>query len=439
MHASQVSSGFRDIVITTGSQVAILGLGLATQSSLAWWLGTGGRGSYAACLVFITVLNVLFVVGFDVAVEVFVASRRFTVSEGITYTFLCSAISGAIAVAAGLAALHWPFALLDKASPRQFLLALAGMPIGLVATILSRFPTALGKFALSGFVQTGQLALQLALTLVLVLGLGTGVEGAIIAGVISNLVVTAAVPLLLRREEDWRWVRPSMERLREAWFFGMRYYIGKVSNLATLEFGTIVVAMFVGKEEIGLFAVAAAVTTRAEFIPNVIATVILPRVAVSESGRPDLVAQCARLSAATCAVFLGLLVLFTDVLVRILFSPAFAPAVPLIRIIALGTLVRCAAKVVVPYLISRNRPGLASTATFSGMVVNITIMLALLGRIGLPAAAVAVTMSHLVSSAMLLVAFQWVSGMSFGQFWAFSRQDWEPVVRAFRRTPAPGL
>jgi O-antigen/teichoic acid export membrane protein len=439
MQTSRVSSGLRDVAITFGSQIASLALGLATQSALAWWLGTSGRGSYAACVVFITVLNVLFVVGFDVAIEVFVASRRFTVSEGVTYTFLCGALSSLIAVAAGLVALQWPFALLDKATPRQFLMALAWMPIGMVASILSRFPAALGKFALAGFVQVGQIALQLGLTLALVLGMGAGVEGAIAAGVISSVTVMAVVPLLLRREDDWRWVRPSLARLRETWSFGLRYYVGKVSNLATIEFGTVVVAMFVGKEEIGLFAVAAAVTARAEFIPNVIGTVILPRVAASEEGRPELVAQCARLTAATCAVFLGILVLFTEIFVRVLFSPAFLPAVPLIRIIALGTLVRCAAKVVVPYLISRNRPGLASTAVFSGMVVNIAVMLALLGRIGLPAAAIGVTVSHLVSSVILLAAFQRVSGMSFGRFWAFSRGDWEPVVRAFGRFPAPGL
>lgn len=439
MGSPSQSTGFRDFSITLGAQAASLALGLATQSALAWWLGTAGRGSYAACVVFISVLNVLFVVGFDVAIEVFVASRRFSVSEGVTYTFLCGAISSLVAVAAGLLALQWPFAILDKATPGQFLMALAWMPMGIVATILSRFPMALGKFALGAVVQVGQIALQLALTLVLVLGLHTGVEGAIGAGVITSVAVLVVVPLLLRREDDWRWVRPTLARLHETWSFGARYYIGKVSNLATIEFGTVVVAMFVGKEEIGLFAVAAAVTARAEFIPNVLGTVILPRVASAEEGRPELVAQCARLTAVTCGMVLGVLVLFTELFVKLLFSPAFLPAVPLIRIIAAGTLLRCAAKVVVPYLISRNRPGLASAAVFAGMIVNVGVMLALLGRIGLPAAALGVTLSHVVSSVILLGAFRAVSRMPLRRFWAFSRRDWDPLIQAFGRFRAPGI
>ena len=436
MQNSRISPGLRDASYTLGSQLVILGLGLATQSALAWWLGTAGRGSYAACIVFITVLNVLFVVGVDGAIELFVASRRFSLSEGVTYSFLWGALASAVAVTAGLVALQWDFALFDKATPLQFLMALGWLPIGMIATILSRLPAALGKFGLAAFVQSGQVALQLVLTLLFVLGLGRGVEGAIAAGVITSTTALVGVPLLLRREADWRWVRPSLTRLRETWSFGLRYYVGKISTMAHIEFGTLIVAMFAGREEIGLFAVTAAVTSRAEFIPNVLALVILQRVAAAEGGRPELVAQCARLTLLGCAVFLGILVLFTDVFVRVLFSPAFLPAVPLIRIIALGTLVRCSAKVVVPYLFTRNRPGLASTAVFSGMVVNLGVMLALLDRIGLTAAAIGVTLGHVVTGVMLFVGFHRLSGMALGRFWAFNRADWEPL-RALIRSRAP--
>jgi PST family polysaccharide transporter len=416
-----------------GSQAGVLVIGLATQSALAWWLGTAGRGSYAACVVFATILNVLFVVGFDVAIEVFVASRKLTPSEAVTYVFLCGAVSSVVAVAAGLVAFHLPIALLEKASRTQFLMALALVPLGMIATVLSRFPAALGRFGMGAFVQVGQLTVQLVLTVILVRGMGAGVEGAIMASAATSLLVVLGVPLLLGRVTTCTWVRPSLARLREIWSFGVRYYIGKISNLATVELGTVIVAMFVTRDEIGLFAVAAAVTARAEFIPNVLGIVILPRVASNGGGRPDLVAQCARVSTVVCAALLGVLVLFAPWIVGIVFSPAFLPAVPLIRIIAAGTLIRCAAKVVVPYLTSRNRPGLASAAVFTGMVVNVGVMLALLAPMGLPAAALGVSLSHLVSSAILLGGFRSVSGMPVRRFWEFQRSDWAPVTRALTR------
>jgi O-antigen/teichoic acid export membrane protein len=433
------SPGLQDTAITFVSQGASLVLGLATQSALAWWLGTAGRGSYAACMVYVTILNVLFVVGFDVAIEVFVASRRLTVSEGITDTFVWGTLSSVLAVAAGAVALLFPFPLFEKASHGQFLLAIVSMPLGFMATILLRFPSALGRFGTAAVVNLGQLVLQLGLTLALVVGLGWGVAGAIAAGAVTNAAVLVTVPVLLRRGDGWRWTPPTLQRLRSTWTFGLRYYIGKISNLANVEIGTVVVSMFVGREEIGLFALASTVCARAEFVPNVLSMVILPRVASAEGGRPELVAQCARVTGATCGALLGFLVLFAHPLVKILFSPAFLPAVPLIRIIATGTLIRCVAKVVVPYMVSRNRPGLASAAVFAGMVVNIGVMLLFLGRFGLPAAAAGVALSHLVSSAILLFGFRSMSGVPLGRFWTFDRDDWNPVVRAARGLGIAGL
>jgi PST family polysaccharide transporter len=433
------SPGLRDTAITFVSQGASLVLGLATQSALAWWLGTAGRGSYAACMVYVTILNVLFVVGFDVAIEVFVASRRLSVSEGITDTFIWGTLSSLVAVAAGSLALLWPFPLFEKASHAQFLLAIASMPLNFMAIILARFPSALGRFGTAAIVNVGQLVLQLGLTLAFVVGAGWGVGGAIAAGAVTNAAVLVSVPALLRRGGGWRWAPPTLQRLRATWAFGLRYYIGKISNLANVEIGTVVVSMFVGREEIGLFSLASTVCMRAEFVPNVLTMVMLPRVASVEGGRPDLVAQCARVSAATCGALLGFLVLFAHPLVGILFSPAFLPAVPLIRIIAAGTFIRCVAKVVVPYVVSRNRPGLASASVFAGMVVNIGVMLAFLERDGLPAAAWGVALGHVVSSAILLFGFRAMSGVPLMRFWTFDRHDWDPVVRAARGLRIAGL
>jgi O-antigen/teichoic acid export membrane protein len=205
--------------------------------------------------------------------------------------------------------------------------------------------------------------------------------------------------------------------------------VGKISNIANIEFGTIIVAMFVGREEIGLFAVASSLVVRAEMIPNTLATVILPRIARDGDGRPELVAQCARATTVLCGILLAVLALFTTPIVAILFSPAFLPAVPLIRIMAFGTLVRCASKVVVPYLVLRNRPGLASVAVFSGMIVNFATLLALLPGLGLSAAALAVTLNHMCSGAILLTSFHNISGVRPAEFWRFRRSDWESLTR----------
>jgi O-antigen/teichoic acid export membrane protein len=187
------------------------------------------------------------------------------------------------------------------------------------------------------------------------------------------------------------------------------------------------------KELIGLFDMAAQLTARAMTLPDVLATIVVPRVAGDPKGRPALVAQCARVVAVVCGATLLVLVIFATPIVRLLFSPAFLPSVPLIRILAAGVLIRCAAKIFATYLTCTDRPGLASVATASGMVVNVALLLALMPVIGLAGAAVAMVGNYVVSSAILTIGFQRISGLGVRATWAPRWSDWAPLAEAWRR------
>jgi O-antigen/teichoic acid export membrane protein len=300
----------------------------------------------------------------------------------------------------------------------------------------------LRQFGQGAVISVSTLLIQLVLTVLFVWVLHWGVEGALSAVILTNAIMLLVLLGLLRKYHGLTWARPSLRRMAEAWSFGVRYYVGKISNLANIQIGTLIVAMFVGKEEIGVFAVAAGLVVQTETIPNVLGTVIMPRVAADAVGRPELVAQCARISAIACGLLLGILAIFTVPIVKILFSPDFLPAVLLIRIIAIGTLIRCASKVVVPYLIRQNHPGTASLAVFTGMGVNFGAMFWLLPVLGLAGAAVSMSMNYLVSSAILLIAFAWISKMPQREFWRFRKDDFSSLTDAIRRlrkkaSPAP--
>jgi hypothetical protein len=70
------------------------------------------------------------------------------------------------------------------------------------------------------------------------------------------------------------------------------------------------------------------------------------------------------------------------------------------------------------------------------MIVNLVSLLALLRPLGLPAAAISVTLNHLTSSVILLKAFHRESGMPHRRFWAFALSDWDVARKALgRREP----
>ena len=93
-------SGIRDFNLTLGSKIVTLVVAIGTQSCLAWLLGPEGRGSYAVCIVFATLLNIIFAIGCDIASLYFVSSGRFSISEGITHALIYGGIASVLAITA---------------------------------------------------------------------------------------------------------------------------------------------------------------------------------------------------------------------------------------------------------------------------------------------------------------------------------------------------
>lgn len=138
--------GLRDFSAAFVARVGAMVLAIGTQSCLAWFLGTAGRGSYAVCLIYATLLGLVFGLGFDIASIYFVSSKRFTLSEGITYGLISGGMSSALAVAAGLILMQFPLAFFGKASPTAFHLALATIPVLLLSMAFRGLLTSMGLF-----------------------------------------------------------------------------------------------------------------------------------------------------------------------------------------------------------------------------------------------------------------------------------------------------
>lgn len=432
-------SGIKDFFMTFGSQMLALPLSLLSQSVLAWSLAPAGRGSYALCVVFATVIQVLFVLGVDVAIEYHLASRKTDVSQAVLDTFLWGIFGSGMAILAGLLVIHYQAAIpfvgqaLSKATPTQLYMALAIIPPAFISSMLYRVPLSLKDFKLGGILLVAGTTLQLALTALLVLVFRFGVEGALVATILQHIISVGVLLLLYRRLYGLKIARPSMARVKSNFHFGVRYYVGKVSNLATMQISTIILAFFATQEELGFFAVAATFVSAAEVIPNVLTTILIPRVATDQAGRSDLVAQCARVTGVICAVGLGVVAIFAVPIVTLLFSPKFLPICTLIRLIAIGVLIRCACKVFVPYLVCTNRPGIASTAVAAGMIVNLPMLWFLMPRYGLNAAAWAMTANYVVSSIIILLAFSHHSQLSQLRIWRPRKSDWEPLLDGVRK------
>jgi len=428
-----MASGIRDFSITFVAKIVCLLFGIGTLSCMTWFLGPEGFGSYSVCLIFATLLNLVFAFGSDYATIYFVSSNRFTPAEGISTASVFGGLSSCLAIGTGLILMQYPSAYFEKAPDTAFYLALAFIPASLFSFTFLNLLTAVHQFAWFSAINIACSALNLVLVIIFVGLFSWGIHGALLSQLIVATLTILTTLLFFRLKYRITWVCPSLKGLRDIFHYGTRYYLGKISNMVNFRIGTIILAFFATTSQVGLFDFAMLLTSKIMIIPDALSTVLIPKVASDKTGKTNVIAWCSRMTIWACGLLLVILVLFAKTIIVLLFSPEFLDTVPVIRILALGIFVRCACKVFVPYLLGTNHPGFSSISVAAGMIVNLIALWLLLPRLGLPGAALAVTFSYFVSSMILMISFSKFSQMSPAKIWNFQRSDWSTLFAMLRR------
>jgi O-antigen/teichoic acid export membrane protein len=428
--------GMRDTVLTFVAQIVGLSLGLVWQFLLAHFLDTAGRGAYAVATQYAGLLTVIFMLGVDVGSIYHVAARKMTVSEAAMTLLVYSLLGSAVAIPVGLLLMHTGWEYFEKAEPLSFYIMVAVIPLSFFSSSLIYFLTSLREFAWLAVLIIAGPALNLTSFVVFVWALGWGVNGALLTLILTGAVIGVVVLVILRRRHGLHFVWPTGAQFRQVLGFGVRYYFGKVSNIMNFQLGTLVLAFFATKSEIGVFAFGLTLVERVQFLPDTLTTVLLPRVSSDVKGRVELVMQCNRIVIVLAGAALAVLSALAWPAFALL-VPTFMPAVITIWILAPGVWIRCASKLFVPYLHSQNRVGITSIAVFAGAVANIAILAGLMPYMGIQAAALSVVGNYAVSATILVVAFHRVSGMSVRDAWQPRRSDlawfWQGVMAFWRR------
>jgi O-antigen/teichoic acid export membrane protein len=425
-----MASGVRDFVMTFGAKILILACTIGAQSCLARMLHAEGRGSYAVAVLFGTMLNLIFLVGTDVAGRYFVANRRFTVSEGVAHILACGVIGCAAAVGAGLALMQLPLAFLEKATPLCFYLALATIPVSVLSVASLTMLATLRDFGWYAGIGIASAVSYLVLNVLFLWVFQWDVAGGMLAIIVNGALTVAVGMAVLRRRHGLVAAWPTWKGIREMFGYGIRYYAGRISNQVNFQIGTMILAFFATKEEIGMFSLAAVMTNQIMTVPDSLGEVVMPRVAGDAQGRPELVAQVSRMVSLVCGpLLLGLAVLATPVTL-ILFGSEYLPMVPIIQILCVGFFLRSACKMIEYYFLMTNHPGISSTATVLGIAANLGLMWLLMPWIGLEGAAAAMVGSFVVSGILLMIAFRRYSGMRPLEVWRYRRADWAALREA---------
>ncbi len=424
--------GIRDFLATIISRGGSTVAGLAMQSLLAWQLGPEGRGEYAVCLVFSSLVTVIFCLGADWGANYFIATKQFPRNQIITFSLVYIFVVSVLIIPAVHFVTRLDLAFFDKGSAGTW--AFAG--VWSASMVCFNFSTAIfsgmREFNIFAGVTFSRSLMTLMVTFGLLYSGNMGVMSPVVADIASCLIMTCLSIGLWVGNFNFRLEWPEFLLASNISAYGLRFFGGSLGMIANARIGTILLAFYVDKESLGYFALSMSFLAQLITVSDVTGRIIQPRVAESKDGRPDLVSLCCRMISLIILLLGVCLILFAEHWVAILFSKAFLPIIPIMIILIPGVWLRVIGKLLFPYFNGTNRPEIVTIATLITLLANLLFLLALIEPYGLKGAAWSVSLSYGLSTAYAVYKYCQLSGQKVWSLLVIHKEDFHLLAGQFR-------
>ncbi len=385
----------------------ICAVGLITGVLVARVLGVEGRGQFAAIILWPSVIAYLGDLGLPLAYVYESARDRRQIPALIGNALVASLAQWLTLSALGsvilLLALH-------RFGSTVALTGIIFLVTYLPLNLLTRYVNALnqGSRAFLWF-NAVRLSVPLSYAVVLVLLMGIGLRSVhwmVVATLLSNVFALTLVLSLSLRSFLRAFGLPQIDLrlLRRTLGYGLRAHIGNLTPVDSMQLDLLLVTALLGAYDAGLYSIAISASLVLRAQGTALGLVALPEVAAAPTVTEQrlLTGQILRLSLLMNLATAGLIVGVAGLLVPVIYGGDFAPAVPAVRILVLGIVAASLRQLLGDCLRGAGKPVGATIAEIVGWVVGLAALGVMVPLLGLPGAALGVSLSYAVALAVVV-------------------------------------
>ncbi|CAB4921711.1 unannotated protein [freshwater metagenome] len=402
-------------VMGAASRIAVAVTGAAASIAVARILGREGTGAYTIALTSVLVLTVFTTFGAERGIAYYVSSGRWAARSALRRALGLALLSGVAGAGLGVA--------LRIAFPSAF----GGLSVGMSLVVMAALPFSLAMLyatliavavdAYEAFVIPP--ALQSGLMCVLVAGLAAAFDvWGVVAGITASYALAGAYTVHRAR----RWLPPGGADdpgdLRGAVSFGVRGYAANALQMINYRLDLFILSAVAGAAQVGIYAVAVAVTMVMWLLPPALSDVLFPRVsALSASDHPDAEAHRSMVErkalrhtvlivlATAIAVAIALVLLVVPV-----YGEAFRPAIELGLILLPGAAIYGLAGPMSAIVVGRGHPEYPLYVVLVSTPVTLLLYVLLIRAHGATGAAIASSVSYALTTVGMVIALRVVTG-----------------------------
>lgn len=393
---------FGPLSTSLGASGLIQALNVVTGIALARGLGPTGRGEVAAIVLWPAVLVSLGQVGISDAITYHVARRLTEARTVLATSMMLLTLQTVVLAGAGFVVL--PHVLSGHTEFQAGLLYLLYVPLFLLVDYPLRILQGQGRFASFNAVRLGLIAWTAVLLVALSSAHALNVWTAT-ATYLSGYVVLVAPTIATALRGSTGSYTPQLRLARHLFAFGARSHVGFVSSLLNERLDQLAISILLAPAKLGLYVVAATLTSGATLVGAAVGLVALPSIARLESKavRAASAARYVQLSFLSAVVFAAPAVVLAPQLLRIFFGDGYTSAANVSRVLLVAAVPLSLSRLLSALLKGDGRPltaGVGDMTALGVTAVGLGIGVPLFGIMG---AAIVSLLAYSVSSVWMLV------------------------------------
>lgn len=410
------SDYIRQLLLSVGTNLAMLALRLLRNVLLARILGPADRGLFALLSTLPELIGAATSGGLNTALG-YQAARQHPMGLLLTLMLLYGCLASALATLFGVEMLQLfgqDLEIMQQLGPFVSLLLLA-VPLYVLKSALLTLHNADGRVGTFNGLRLLESLTPLALFLAL---FWIWPHAALNAALISwlgglALVVTVGLCLLARYHSiRLRWDPASQSELLR---FGSKSHPDVLFQQMLMRADYLLVGLLLDSEQLGYYAMATAAAELLFIVPEGVTTPLMKRLLQQDDGIDRLTPLALRLTGTAMLVACLGLALIGEWLIVLLFGDAFRPAYPALLALLPGMFSLCYSSILHLDLLGKERPGTLSIFAGAAAALNLALALLLIPHWGIVGAAIASSVAYGALALAMLLLYWRVSGIAIGQ------------------------
>lgn len=426
---SDLRTFFKNTILTFSRQVLSILIGVVTVIIIARVLGPEGQGEYTLLTLFATLLFTFLNFGFNVSSTYYIGKGNIYDEHTIwkTNLIVMSFLSILSILAGGFVIIFLKDLFFSSISTSYLSIMLLILPFFFLLNFVQSIFLGYQNFDVINISAILTQLLILILTFLFLNVFHMNVLGAILAFIISNIIISILLVILLLKKYHLSIKKGvfSIPFAKDAFNYGIKVHISNLVSFFNYRADTFLIAYFSNPLSVGIYNVAVSIAERLWIVSQSVSNVLFPKISsMSNNDEKDYLTTMLTRNVLLISIITSIiLVLISDFLILLLFGSAYEDAALPLKILMPGIVFLSVDRILSNDLSGRGKPEMSMYTSITTIILNIILNIILIPKYGLSGAAFSTSLSYTVAFIIKIIIFKRLTGKKIVSILIINHED----------------